>query len=386
MLDQPLHRAFRIILIFILLCLPFYILIKAHSEKYGFLDLILFGQIFSERQLDVVKQVDPEEKSPHGYDGQFYAQLALDPLLLEDETVHASDGMAYFSRRIGLPFLSYIAGIGNPYLILQIYALSNFAFWLLLLWMLYRVIGLSTLKHFLLVFALLWTSGTLTSLSRALLDLPSAVLALLATALVARPYIAATIFSYAVLIRETTLVSIFALLWPEHRKAPDRRLIIMLFMICIPFLLWLLYIRIRLSSWGSSINTSFGMPFASLYDKFILASKALATRDESISPGMRIYLFWEILGPASLTVQSLYLFIKPRFYAIYWRLGIGYAAMLYLVTMPLLVEQYAYSRIFLLLTFSFNLLLYKYEHGKSFLAWYLAGNIGLAWVAIRIVV
>jgi len=380
MLDQAINKVFRVALILILLCLPISILVQAYSPKYGFLDLILFGQEREEKHLDVIKQMDLERKSRYGYDGQHYAQLAIDPLLFEAATAEAANG-AYRVRRIGLPFISYVTGIGDSYFILQIYALSNFAFWILLLWILHKYIGLSTIKQFLLAFALLWTSGTVTSLNRALLDLPAAVLVLLAVMIAARPYAAPAFFSYAVLIKESVLASVFTLLWPERKKILDRRLITTLLIICIPFLLWTIYVRFRLSSWGNTSQPAFGMPLVSIIEKYRLELEALVTHYKNAVDGTPVGLFAEILAMVSLSIQSFYLFFKPRFYSIYWRLGIGFAVVFYIITMLLLAEQYSYSRTLLLLTFSFNLLIYQYEQGTSFLPWYIAGNAGLASIA-----
>ena len=397
-LNDPLNNRIRLLLFASLLSLPFYILFSGYSQGKGFIDLIHFGQLQAEKQLDAVKRLDPDEYSIHGYDGQYYAQLAVDPALLDDDVIIASDG-AYRARRVGLSLLSYIIGhvasrvIGsdrghdmsatNAQLVLQVYALINFAFWFLLLWILYRTIGLSTLKQFLLAFAILWTSGTLASLSRALLDLPSAVLVLIAGILATKTYIGATIFSYAVVIKETALLSILSLFRPENRELNIRQIIIILGIVTLPLILWVLYVRYQTLSWGSSANNSFGYPFLTLYQKYLISFSNMNADFESAKLGTRLRLLWEILGPMSLTIQSLYLILKPRFDSAYWRMGIGYVVLFCIITMPLWVEQYAYARILLLLTICFNLLVYYHEQGKRFFIWYVTGNIGLAWVAIR---
>lgn len=52
--------------------------------------------------------------SPYGYDGQFYAVLATDPLLLRRETRTHLDAPAYRAARVGAPLLAWLAGLGQP--------------------------------------------------------------------------------------------------------------------------------------------------------------------------------------------------------------------------------------------------------------------------------
>jgi len=164
----------------ILLALPACILIDHYSPKSGFLGLIYFGQEFQKSVLPEVREISPVTSSQFGYDGQFYAQIALCPTLMDDALVRALDNPTYRSRRIGLPFLAFCLGLGKSAWILQIYALLNFGFWLLLLWAISRFIGYNSPRDLFLATALLWSTGTLTSIERSLTDFPAAVLGVLA--------------------------------------------------------------------------------------------------------------------------------------------------------------------------------------------------------------
>jgi hypothetical protein len=52
--------------------------------------------------------------SQWGYDGQFYAVVATDPLLLKDDTRRYLDSPAYRASRVGAPLLAWLLGLGQP--------------------------------------------------------------------------------------------------------------------------------------------------------------------------------------------------------------------------------------------------------------------------------
>ena len=142
--------------------------------------MIRFGEKFKDRALPEIQELSGVWSGRGGYDGQFYAQLALRPALNDEALDRALDNPSYRARRIGLPFLAYCLGAGKSASVLQIYALLNVAFWLLLLAAIMRFIGYTRPRDLLLAAALLWTTGTLTSVARALTDLPAVVLGVLA--------------------------------------------------------------------------------------------------------------------------------------------------------------------------------------------------------------
>ena len=73
-----------------------------------------------------------------GYDGQFYAQLAVEPLLRNRRLDKALDTPPYRARRILFSWTAYVLGLGRPRWILKAYALQNIIAWLLLAWLLLR--------------------------------------------------------------------------------------------------------------------------------------------------------------------------------------------------------------------------------------------------------
>jgi hypothetical protein len=68
-----------IALLAMLLAPPARILLKHYTANSGFLGLIYFGREYKESALPEVREISPVTSSPRGYDGQFYAQLALLP-------------------------------------------------------------------------------------------------------------------------------------------------------------------------------------------------------------------------------------------------------------------------------------------------------------------
>src|SRR5688572_24900231 len=88
----------------------------------------------------------PHQHHRTGYDGQFYAQLALDPLVRDQATDRAMDVAPYRARRILFSWTAYLAGVGRPAWIVQVYALQNVVCWLILAVVLTRWLPLSAAR------------------------------------------------------------------------------------------------------------------------------------------------------------------------------------------------------------------------------------------------
>ena len=48
------------------------------------------------------------------------------------------------------------------------------------------------------------------------------------------------------------------------------------------------------------------------------------------------------------------------------------------------VSQYGFCRVLLPLTASFNLLVHLHEQGRGHARWFLAGNVGMIWIILRV--
>ena len=200
--ENILKRCGRWSFIIILMIIPVLILVENYSSQHGFLSLILFGQEFKATRLHEINSLNPPTKSQWGYDGQFYAQIALDPLLSRDDLKQALDAPSHRARRIGLSFFAFCLGLGKPLWILQVYALLNVVFWLLLLGAVCKFTGYKRGRDFLLLIAVLWSTGTLTSIARALTDFPAAALSAIAAFLFTNRLASASLLSFAALVIE----------------------------------------------------------------------------------------------------------------------------------------------------------------------------------------
>ena len=367
----------------VLAILPAILLFNNYSHRNGFLDLLMFGDEFKASRLKEINDINPPTKSNSGYDGQFYAQIALDPLLIHDDTLHALDSMTYRTRRVGLPFMAFLLGIGKPLWVLHIYTLLNFVFWIILLLMLYHYLGFRYSRDFLLAVSVLWSSGTLASLSRALTDLPAVTLSILAAFLIAKRNLAASLLSSAALCKETAALSFFLLAWPEKKgNLKPRQFFLSCLIMMLPFAAWLLYIHLRAKSDGFFGTNNFAPPFWGLISK-------MTTESEQLFKGFSFTrlndILYELICPLSLVAQSFYLISKPKVHSSYWRLGVGFAILPYLIGSSIWVDQLTYSRVLLPLTICFNFLIHKYERNLSYALWYFIGNIGMSGVCISTV-
>jgi hypothetical protein len=73
-----------------------------------------------------------------GYDGQFFAALATDPLLLRPETRLMFDAPAYRAGRIGLPLAAWLLAAGNGRAAIFLYQLLSWGLGALVVWVVAR--------------------------------------------------------------------------------------------------------------------------------------------------------------------------------------------------------------------------------------------------------
>lgn len=142
-----------------------------------------------------------------GYDAQFYAQMAVDPLLRDPDIDRAMDKPAYRAHRILLSWIAWAVGRGDVATTLQVYAVQNVVAWLLLAWLLLRWLPPVDGRMFVLWAGILLTHGLLISVRNALTDGPSVLMT--ATAVLAiergRPWLAALVTGLSGLARETNI-------------------------------------------------------------------------------------------------------------------------------------------------------------------------------------
>ena len=147
---------------------------RFHDPETGFTSFIHFGAPAADEMVpglrDVPLRVVPN--SP-GYDGQFYAQLAVDPLLLDAATGEALDNPSYRARRILFSWTAFLLGLGQPRLVVHAYAIQNALFWVVLALLLMRWFPAQDFRSFCLWFGCMFSHGAVVSVVWALPDGPS---------------------------------------------------------------------------------------------------------------------------------------------------------------------------------------------------------------------
>lgn len=362
--------------VFVLLALaPLAIALTAADHPLGALSLLHFGAGHADDQLPALRALRLPADSPDGYDGQFYAQMALDPWLHDAAALEAAlDNPAYRARRIGLPAIAALLGGGDTIATLTAYAVLNGAFWLMLALVLLMARPPHALRDLALLAALLWSSGTLTSLARALTDFPPLALATMLVLLRLRGQVAAWLFGLTVLCKETSLLSCLA---PLSQAGGWRRAVWLLPGLLLPAVLWWAYVSLTMHAGSVAGNDNFALPGVALAGKLAAAARVLVDDWAGLSPGGRFFALVELLAPASLTLQALYLALRPRPADPAWGLGAGFVVLLLCLGPTVWIEQIAYCRVLLPLTFAFNLVLHGHLRGPAFWAWFVAGNIGM---------
>ena len=371
----------------VLVLMPILILVNGFDSRNGFLRLIHFGQNFQDTRIQEIRVIDFPNLTPWGYDGQFYAQIAVDPSLRHEGLKKATYGeLAYRARRIGLPFLAFCLGLGQPFPILQAYALLNFLFWILLLITLNRYRNLNTSRGSSLAISILWSTGTLTSLARSVPDLPA--VAFSTWALVSQSQATANLFiGIAALFKETAILSFPRVAWPErkHFNSAIRKYLMSALIVFGPILAWSIYIYFRLPAETMLGSGNFSFPFSGLFHKVQGSVKQLLDGFSHRAWMHLPFLFFELICPISLLIQSVYMVIHFRSFSNAWKTGIGFVILFCFPGAGVWGDQYAYSRVLLPLTVSFNFMIQEQETASSFWSWYLLGNAGMSWMCMETV-
>jgi hypothetical protein len=336
----------------------------------GLTALEFFGERFAPRRLKRLKTVPIYTlKDSWGYDGQFYAQLAVAGNPFDPELRTALDAPAYRSKRILLPALAHVVGLGRPSWVLNVYAVSNLLCWLVLAALTARWWFPPTdLQNLLRWTGTLFSAGMVVSVTRSLTDAP----ALLCVACgvrwleTERFKLGSCALALAGLVRESSIIYATALI-PTHdagRAVWGRRGLAIIAVIA-PTAVWgsMLVLHFRGSG---SVEQAFGLPFASLIGK---------VRD--IAALWRLHGFasidnelWAVLA---LTVQCAFIALYRRPQRHWWRIG-ATSSLLFVVLGPAVWEgtPSAAARAVLPLTLAFNVLV---PRTRAWLVLLVAGNL-----------
>lgn len=335
---------------------------------YGFTALIQLDASNDEVKLTAFRELPVYvHRDNGGYDGLYYAQIALDPTLRDSQLPAATDNLAYRARRILPPALAWVLGAGQPAWIVQIYPVINVLAWLVLAGLLWRMLAVDSLRSWLAWAGVLFSAGALASVRLALSDLVA--LTILAGALFAmeraKPKSALITLAVAGLARETSLLALAGLV---KRPWLSWRSFLQAVAVVLPLAAWLTYVRWRLGpadqGWGN-----LAIPGAGLVEKWCAALSAThAMADKPLA-------WTTVLATLGVTVQAVFIASRPRLDDRWWRVGAAYVVLMLFLGRPVWEDfPGAAMRVLLPLTLAFNVLACR---SRAVLAWLLLGNLGV---------
>ena len=346
---------------------------RFYHRGTGFTALIGFPQA-DEWEPPALKAV-PHYQYPlwASYDGQFYAQRALDPLLRDPTIDRGMDLAPFRARRILFSWTAYGLGLGRPAWILEAYALQNVVCWLAIALLLVRWVPVTSWRGLALWVACLFSHGLLWSVRFALLDGPSLMLTMVAMAAVEanHPLWSAVAVGINTLGRETNVLATVAQPIPSHRREWLRAAGAAMLAV-LPTLIWMDYLRSIYRSTTLAATDTFTIPGAGLLESWRTVVLSLSA---STVPA-------DAFGPACILVsvmaQAAFVFVRRRHTDPWWRVACAYAVMLLLLDPVLVAPQTgAITRVMLPLTVGFNILLAREPSATRFYPWFIAGNLSV---------
>ena len=298
---------------------------RLYQPAYGFTAMIRFAAPGT-TELSVLQEIPHYRHHPSlSYDGQFYAQLALDPLLRDPAIDRALDQPAYRARRILFSWTAWALGLGRPAWILYAYALQNVIFWLALAVLMTRWLPPTTPRGLALWTACLFSHGLLTSVRMTLLDGPSMFLIALAIAASERGrlFTAAAIVGVAGLGRETNLLASLGLPKPTGRwrwLALGAALVLA----ALPLLLWQDYLHSIYRSTSASGHPQLALPM-------VVYLEVLRDTARAVIRGGGMLLAFKLGVVVCLGVQAAYLIHRRHYDSPWWRIAVPYAILMLMV-------------------------------------------------------
>jgi hypothetical protein len=297
-----------------------------YVQGSGFTYLIRFGDEPTRHRIRELRSTDYYvHKDSYGYDGQYYAQLAVKPRLSDDDLGAAMDNLPYRARRILFSWTAYVFGLGRAQWVLEAYAVQNIVAWLLLAWVLLRWFPPTEAGNVVRWLGTMFAWGLTLSVSECLPDGPSLLLIACGVALAeqGRPWFSAGLLGVAGLGRETNLLAGLIHLpgkewsWREIGRAAGRSAIVVA-----PLAVWLVWLWHVFRQPSNAGVNNFSPPFVGYVHKCTETLCALRANGWN-SPAR-----WSLLLLISLTVQFLVVLVRPQWTSLWWRIGAAYAVLL----------------------------------------------------------
>jgi hypothetical protein len=356
------------------------IYVRAYSPAYGLTRLIVIGSEFNRHGIAVYqatpKYIDPYPPHRWGFDGQQYAQIALDPLLRDPQLKTAIDNPPYRARRILLPWLAWLGGLGHPFWVLNVYAALNFVFWFgfaAMMMVLFRPHGWAGLAGFA---AMLLTCGVIESMWASLADFPAFNLMTLAVLLGGGG--GAGVLALAALARETSLFGLVGL-WdfkPPWRETLKRNLRLSL-IAAVPMALWFAYVAWRLRMGETVDGDNLDWPLRGIIGKLGEFSAVVAQGHIRWHRWFfELYKSRELhalLTIIALMTQCIYILTHRAWENRLWRVAALFVLFFLCIGAPSWESHFTVTRHALPITLAFNLLL-AMRPRRTWLVWFLLGN------------
>lgn len=367
-----------------LFVLGFYV--RAYNpHRGGWTRLVDFGAYFDPNALPRLKKTRHHLVEGYGNDGQFYAQLSIDPTVRDLGFNQALDNPAYRSRRILTSALSFCLGWAKPKRVIQAYALSNLLFWFVLAGAMTALARPWTARQAFGVAATLLSFGAITSMEHAMVDLPAAALIFVGLALSSWSRYAA--LAAAALTRETSVLAALAGLDFRRPFAETwRRNLGYLLLAGVPITLWVAYISHRFDGLQSAAGIgNFGFPLVAMADRLrsgVADWIVLGPTGEVKAAGPFGWLYLderlhEVLSVLALFFQGLYLVLRRDGSSAVWRTGLMFTILCAVFGPAVWGWTGAAARVLLPMTAAFYLCLAREEDDRWFWPFAILGSVAL---------
>ncbi len=342
------------------------------DSRTGFTSLLSFGGPKWNQRLPVLRALPLAKDHGLGYDGQFGAQLAVAPDPRTLEIRNALDNPVYRDRRILLSWTAHVIGGGDPWTVLQVYALQNVVIWLGLAWLVWRELRQTLRQRSIAIWiACMMTIGALDCVRLSLSDLLGVFLLAFAVLTLNRGGVWAAAGAFAVggLARETSLLGGVAF-WPFRNRNEKPKFTPVACYACavIPLLVWVLWVYWTVPEGNFLGRNNFDWPGVGLIKHCSLCLHRIAQGDFDSR-----YLFG-LIGALGLCSQSLDILLRPRCSEPWWRVAVGFALLFWVIGDNVWKGYWGAARALLPMTFAFNLLA---ANDRRFWTRILVANIGL---------
>ncbi|MEM9157843.1 MAG: hypothetical protein AAGB46_02245 [Verrucomicrobiota bacterium] len=300
-----------------------------YNPVVGFAWLPQFGESFEARRTDELRATDYLVTSRYGYDGQYYAQLALSPTLQDEGLEESVDNFNYRARRIFFSWTAYVLGLGNPDWVIQVYSIQNVLFWFLFAGLLWRWFPPKCWQNAARFIGMLFAPGLVVSAKAALLDGPSLCLIALAAYFLEKGRIVAacSLLGASGLGRDSSVLSASMITlpkgwnWREWAAYVSRGIAVIA-----PLAFWMAYVSSVSSQIGGNTGIgAFNYPF---YSWFKGLKENLETLFQS---GWKSWNAVYFLMLFTLMLQALYFVFRPAWKSMWWRLGIVNALLMFVL-------------------------------------------------------